>query len=233
MAPTDALVQRLGEIHHTVHNNGQRTLECILKTCSEMFCDRGAVRTTTGQDDSGFVVHGWDQNDEESMRVHLCTEDRIGVRLARTLLEAADGLPLVLVSIERVASPTRPTPPTHRQSAVQPGPRTLAVHTRGRQCRAVLQLASGNHCEDRSGLWGERTRPLLPRRGTKLKDGKKNSVVFKKHHTPCMYFPSRFSSFCSYLPSRPTIRRCRRGKSHSSRPREASPCFSWRIPRGC
>jgi DNA-directed RNA polymerase subunit H (RpoH/RPB5) len=113
MAPTDALVQRLGEIHHTVHNNGQRTLECILKTCSEMFCDRGAVRTTTGQDDSGFVVHGWDQNDEESMRVHLCTEDRIGVRLARTLLEAADGLPLVLVSIEG------PTPFTRRECASQ------------------------------------------------------------------------------------------------------------------
>ena len=97
----DAFVARLGGVHRTVCGNGQRILDMIMRTSTEMLLDRGMVSVSRDRDEHGFRVHGWDANGNEHIRLILCTEDRLGVRLTRTLLEEADNLDvLILVSIE-------------------------------------------------------------------------------------------------------------------------------------
>ena len=108
----DEFFERLARIQQCVNGDGSRNLRNILKTCTEMLHDRGFEDITQrGLEESdnslGLVMTG-ERQCGECVRVHMCTEDRVGVKFARAVLEV-DGASTVVISIDG------PTPFTRKE----------------------------------------------------------------------------------------------------------------------
>lgn len=107
--------ERLAQIHQCVNGDGQRNLRNILKTCREMLQDRGFPNVTEFalEDENntlGLVMEGCDCNDgDEKIHVHICTEDRVGVKFARSVSEDAQSTRCIVISIDG------PTPFTRKE----------------------------------------------------------------------------------------------------------------------
>lgn len=106
---------RLARIQQCVNGDGSQNLLSILKTCREMLRDRGfddvheheLERDING---CGLVLAGTCSNTGARLTVHICTEDRVGVKFARSVLETSEeGVSNVIVSIDG------PTPFTRKE----------------------------------------------------------------------------------------------------------------------
>jgi DNA-directed RNA polymerase subunit H (RpoH/RPB5) len=104
--------ERLARIQQCINGDGNRNLQNILKTCTEMLHDRGfeniSKRSLDGEGNTLGLVMVGERDGGEHIRVHICMEDRVGVKFARAVLEVDDS-PAIVISIDG------PTPFTRRE----------------------------------------------------------------------------------------------------------------------
>jgi len=116
----EGFLERLARIQQCVNGDGARNLRSILTTCREMLCDRGyetIVEHRLEDDERGLALTGERSSDGGQLRVYVCMEDRVGVKFARSVLDAAVEAPSVSTIIVSIDGPT---PFTRKEcSAVQ------------------------------------------------------------------------------------------------------------------
>lgn len=102
-----SVLQRFGCVHKAVHGNGNHVLGRIVLTCEEMLLDRGCTEIHRSSDPSGSILHGTEaviqgRGGNADCDVYIHTEDRVGVKFARTVLEASEkeGVYTIVVSLE-------------------------------------------------------------------------------------------------------------------------------------
>lgn len=105
-------LERLARIQQCINGDGTRNLRNMLKTCAEMLHDRGfetsSQRSLEDEGNALGLVMVGERPDEERIRVHICMEDRVGVKFARAVLEVDDSSAIV-ISIDG------PTPFTRKE----------------------------------------------------------------------------------------------------------------------
>ena len=111
----EEFIERLARIQQCVNGDGSRNLRNILITCREMLIDRGVDEVSEhaleeDPDGTGLVLSGTSSQSGCRTSVHVCMEDRVGVKFARGVLESSDEDVLhVVVSIDG------PTPFTRKE----------------------------------------------------------------------------------------------------------------------
>jgi DNA-directed RNA polymerase subunit H (RpoH/RPB5) len=101
-------VTRFGKIHGTLHGNGHCTLKRVIGTCKEMLRDRGC-ETVSCEDYSLEVRPVVTGRGGRDIDVYIHSEEKVGVKFARAVVEASQGREVVLVSIDG------PTPFTRKE----------------------------------------------------------------------------------------------------------------------
>jgi len=108
----EGFLARLGGIHRTVHGDGQRHLARIVTTCEEMLVDRECTSVTRADlaraVATGSPILVGRRRDGHEIHIFLSEEDKIGIKAARAILDAAGDSDVILVSLEG------PTPFTRR-----------------------------------------------------------------------------------------------------------------------
>ena len=111
----EEFIERLARIQQCVNGDGSRNLRSILNTCREMLHDRGFDGVSQraldeDPDGTGLVLSGTSSQSGDRISVHVCMEDRVGVKFARGVLESMDeDVVHVVVSIDG------PTPFTRKE----------------------------------------------------------------------------------------------------------------------
>lgn len=112
--------QRFGRVHRSVHGDGADILERVLTTCTEMLHDRGCAHVARAADVDAAVDEGQPvlrgRRGARDFDVHVHAEDKVGVKAARSALEARehDGVGVIMVSVEG------PTPFTRKECEGRP-----------------------------------------------------------------------------------------------------------------
>lgn len=108
----DDFLERLARIQQCVNGDGNRNLRNIMRTCVEMLHDRKfehiSERSLEEEGNALGLVLAGERPDGERIRVHMCTEDRVGVKFARAVLDV-DGASTIVISIDG------PTPFTRKE----------------------------------------------------------------------------------------------------------------------
>ena len=113
----DRFLQTLGRIHESIKGDGLTTLKRILTTCEEMLIDRGYVDLYRESDvlksmeQSIPIMTGTDKEGKRTL-VYVHMEDRVGIKFARSILEAMkeeENNTMVIISLEG------PTPFTRKE----------------------------------------------------------------------------------------------------------------------
>ena len=133
----EEFLERLARIQQCVNGDGTRNLRNILKTCREILTDRGfqiILENELPEDENamGLVMTG-ESSDGSTLCVHICMEDRVGVKFARAVLESSQSedspSSCIIVSIDG------PTPFTRKECS------TLQFFTAIELCKNVT-----HHC---------------------------------------------------------------------------------------
>jgi len=105
-------IERLARIQQCINGDGTRNLRNILKTCAEMLKDRGyenlSQRSLEDEGNTLGLVMVGERHNGECIRIHICTEDRVGVKFARAVLDV-DESSTIVISIDG------PTPFTRKE----------------------------------------------------------------------------------------------------------------------
>jgi len=108
----DDFLERLARIQQCINGDGTRNLRNILKTCTEMLHDRGfenpSQRSLDEEGNTLGIVMAGERPDGSRIRIHICMEDRVGVKFGRAVLEVDDASTIV-ISIDG------PTPFTRKE----------------------------------------------------------------------------------------------------------------------
>jgi len=112
----EEFLERIARIQQCVNGDGTRNLRNILKTCKELLHDRGfegLVEYGLEEDNggTGLVLSG-ENAQGGKLRVHMCMEDRVGVKFARAVLESSNtegNCSSIIISIDG------PTPFTRKE----------------------------------------------------------------------------------------------------------------------
>lgn len=96
----ESFLQRLGVVHRALHTDGSKLLARIVATCIEMLADRGEEEVRASPEPLAEAVAGRPVVWSETTNVFLHTEDRVGVKFARAVLEAHGDKKAVCVSID-------------------------------------------------------------------------------------------------------------------------------------
>ena len=111
MPPTsttsEQFLQGLGSIHESVRGDGRTTLKRILNTCEEMLRDRKCTEVHVEhnvldaiEQGNRPVIYGTCA-DGSATSVYIHVEEKVGIKFARALLEAArENESIVIVSLE-------------------------------------------------------------------------------------------------------------------------------------
>lgn len=110
------VLQRFGNVHSTIHNDPHRIIQLIVRTGTKMLLARGVARVDQHDDvvksieeEDGLILTGYDAQGVVRERIYVHAEDRVGVKYARSIVEANEGCNAIIVSIEG------PTPFTRRE----------------------------------------------------------------------------------------------------------------------
>lgn len=119
----DTVLQRFGSIHKSVHGDGRECLQRILTTCEEMLRDRGCDLGVVRADDPWAVLEAGGttpvmqgRGPDLCVDVYVHGEEKVGVKFARTILEACEDENVHVV----VVSPQGATPFTKRECEGKP-----------------------------------------------------------------------------------------------------------------
>lgn len=98
----DDFLRRIGNIHHALHVSGQEVLQRTLKTIVEMLTDRGHESIEVSPEPMQEIRAGRPVIRCSGVDVFFHTEDRVGVKFARTIVEqtTAAGKQCLCISIE-------------------------------------------------------------------------------------------------------------------------------------
>lgn len=96
----DDFVERLGSIHRAFHTDGQRILESILRTAEDMLRDRGGKNVQRSSNPVGDAIACRPVVASHNTDVYIHTEDKVGVKFARSIVEQSEGKLAVCVSID-------------------------------------------------------------------------------------------------------------------------------------
>lgn len=96
----DAFLERLGNVHHAIHEDGQRVLRSILKTSEEMLTDRGCGSVQTTQDPMRAILQGRPVLTSDTTDIFIHTEDKVGVKFARSIIEQSGDRTCICVSMD-------------------------------------------------------------------------------------------------------------------------------------
>lgn len=115
-ASSEVIIRKFGCIHKAIHGDGKFMLSRILQTCEEMLEDRGYTTVERAGDIlkaiqmNNFVIHA-SGNGKKGLNVYLHSEERVGVKFARHVLEMCtnNGEDAIVVSSEG------PTPFTRKE----------------------------------------------------------------------------------------------------------------------
>lgn len=106
-------ITKFGRIHKTIHGDGKDALGRTVLTCQQMLKDRGCTQITLAPDPDASVENGnppllRGEGGDSVVEVYVHSEDKVGVKFVRSVLESADG-DVVVVSLEG------PTPFTKKE----------------------------------------------------------------------------------------------------------------------
>lgn len=111
----EAAAAAYSRVHRAVHGDGHDVIERVLNTCEEMLRDRGCGSVNRVADVGDVfdsvtpAVSGW-VDEEKGWDVFLLSEERVGVKVARAILEQlGKDRVAVIVSVDG------PTPFTRRE----------------------------------------------------------------------------------------------------------------------
>tara|TARA_B110001450_G_scaffold233620_1_gene237055 strand:- start:2877 stop:3470 length:594 start_codon:yes stop_codon:yes gene_type:complete len=109
MSAYEDFVHRIGCIHRNAHGDGGDVIARIMSTCVDMLVDRGCSSVGTHPSAEEAVtqnlplVHG----ESPLIHVYLHSEDKVGVKYARSVMEADPEAQLIVVSIDGCTPFTR------------------------------------------------------------------------------------------------------------------------------
>lgn len=107
MEEWEAFLKRLGRIHQAVHVNGRTVLDAILKTSVQMLKHRQCTCVTVVDDIMKEVMAGRPVVKSDTTLVYIHTEDRVGVKFARAIVDQSEDKFCIIVSIDGPTSFTR------------------------------------------------------------------------------------------------------------------------------
>ena len=104
---------KFGCVHKTLHGDGKDTLGRAVLTCEQMLRDRGCTRIARAPDPDASIENGTPpilrgEGDDLIVEVYVHSEDQVGVKFVRSVLEVAEG-DVIVVSLEG------PTPFTKKE----------------------------------------------------------------------------------------------------------------------
>lgn len=110
----DATVQRFGCLHKSIHGDGNDILGRVVLTCEQMLHDRGCRTVARAADPLAAIEAGTDpvlrgRGDGVDVDLYVHTDDKVGVKWVRNILEAREDprVSLVVVSIDGATPFTR------------------------------------------------------------------------------------------------------------------------------
>jgi DNA-directed RNA polymerase subunit H (RpoH/RPB5) len=103
---TDFL-RRLGRIHRAFHTSGHHVLDAIVRTSTEMLQDRLCPNVTVSERPLRDLLAGRPVVTSDTTNVFVHTEEKVGVKFARTIVEQSDDKLAVCVSIDGPTAFTR------------------------------------------------------------------------------------------------------------------------------
>ena len=99
----DSIVEKIGSIHSTCLIDGEKVLETILKNCEQMLLDRGCKRV----EKCSNIVKCMENNTPvlkgrncKKIDVYFYNEERVGVKILRTLLDESTMDKIIILSLE-------------------------------------------------------------------------------------------------------------------------------------
>ena len=107
MQDGDALLDRLGNVHQAIHEDGARVLGAVIRTAQQMLEDRGCTAVRAVDDALSEILEGRPVVLSDETLVFVHSEDRVGVKAARAMVEQCDGKLCVCVSIDGPTAFTR------------------------------------------------------------------------------------------------------------------------------
>lgn len=107
MEEWEAFLKRLGGIHQAVHVHGRTVLNAILKTSVEMLECRNCTSISVVDDPMREIMAGRPVVKSDTTLVYVHTEDKVGVKFARTIVDQSEGKCCILVSIDGPTSFTK------------------------------------------------------------------------------------------------------------------------------
>lgn len=106
----DKLLEKIGSIHSTCHIDGEMVLMRIIKNCKDMLTDRGCTRI----EETGDIIESMEQNepvlkgrDGKKIDVYFYNEERVGVKIMRSLLEENTVDKIIILSLDGPTTFTR------------------------------------------------------------------------------------------------------------------------------
>ena len=103
----DDFVMRLGKIHRAFHTNGLDVLASVIKTAEDMLKDRMCTRVKSSNDPLKDILAGRPVVTSDSAHVFVHTEDKVGVKFARNVVETSGDRLCICVSIDGPTTFTR------------------------------------------------------------------------------------------------------------------------------
>ena len=94
----ELFLRLLGKCQHTLHNDGERTLDRVLTTCSEMLQDRGHAHVKRSPSVPSCIERSEPVLTTETTDVYVVAEPKVSVRFLRTLSTSPKAC--LLISLE-------------------------------------------------------------------------------------------------------------------------------------